>query len=55
MDVREYNDGKRGGRIRVRAKIEIADKKTLKITEIPFNHYFRFNRLYFKSQRKREN
>lgn len=36
MDVREYNDGKRGGRIRVRAKIEIADKKTLKITEIPF-------------------
>ncbi|MBK9327980.1 MAG: DNA gyrase/topoisomerase IV subunit A [Sphingobacteriales bacterium] len=35
-DVREYNDGKRGGRIRVRAKIEIVDKKTLKITEIPF-------------------
>jgi topoisomerase-4 subunit A len=36
LDVREYNDGKRGGRIRVRAKIEIVDKKTLKITEIPF-------------------
>jgi topoisomerase IV subunit A len=36
VDVREYNDGKRGGRIRVRAKIEIADKKTLKITEIPY-------------------
>lgn len=36
VDVREYNDGKRGGRIRVRAKIEIVDKKTLKITEIPF-------------------
>ncbi|MDB5225816.1 MAG: gyrase/topoisomerase subunit [Bacteroidota bacterium] len=36
VDVREYNDGKRGGRIRVRAKIEIADKKTLRITEIPF-------------------
>lgn len=35
-DVREYNDGKRGGRVRVRAKIEIVDKKTLKITEIPF-------------------
>ena len=35
-DVREYNDGKRGGRIRVRAKIEMVDKKTLKITEIPF-------------------
>lgn len=36
IDVREYNDGKRGGRIRVRAKIEIVDKKTLKISEIPF-------------------
>jgi topoisomerase-4 subunit A len=36
VDVREYNDGKRGGRIRVRAKMEIVDKKTLKITEIPF-------------------
>jgi topoisomerase-4 subunit A len=36
VDVREYNDGKRGGRIRVRAKIEIVDKKTLKISEIPF-------------------
>ncbi len=37
IDVREYNDGKRGGRIRVRARIEIVDKKTLKITEIPFS------------------
>jgi topoisomerase-4 subunit A len=36
IDVREYNDGKRGGRIRVRAKIEIVDKKTLKISEIPY-------------------
>ncbi|HNI33636.1 MAG TPA: DNA gyrase subunit A, partial [Chitinophagales bacterium] len=36
VDVREYNDGKRGGRIRVRAKMEIVDKKTLRITEIPF-------------------
>ncbi|MCB0508107.1 MAG: DNA gyrase/topoisomerase IV subunit A [Bacteroidetes bacterium] len=36
VDVREYNDGKRGGRIRVRAKLEIVDKKTLKISEIPF-------------------
>jgi topoisomerase-4 subunit A len=36
VDVREYNDGKRGGRIRVRAKIETVDKKTLRITEIPF-------------------
>ncbi|HUM50739.1 MAG TPA: DNA gyrase/topoisomerase IV subunit A [Chitinophagales bacterium] len=36
VDIKEYNDGKRGGRIRVRAKIEIVDKKTLRITEIPF-------------------
>lgn len=36
VDIREYNDGKRGGRIRVRAKLEIVDKKTLKISEIPF-------------------
>lgn len=36
IDVREYKDGKRGGKIRVRAKIEIVDKKTLRITEIPF-------------------
>ena len=36
VDVKEYNDGKRGGRIRVRAKIEIVDKKTLRVTEIPF-------------------
>ncbi len=36
IDVSEYNEGLRGGRIRVRAKIEIADKKTLIIREIPF-------------------
>jgi topoisomerase-4 subunit A len=35
-DFTNYNDGLRGGRVRVRAKIEIEDKKTLKITEIPF-------------------
>ena len=37
VDVREYNDGKRGGRIRVRAKLEIVDKKTLRISEIPYS------------------
>ncbi len=37
VDVSEYNDGLRGGKIRVRAKIEIADKKTLIIREIPFS------------------
>jgi topoisomerase-4 subunit A len=36
IDVSEYNDGQRGGRVRVRAKIEIADKKNLVIREIPF-------------------
>jgi topoisomerase-4 subunit A len=35
-DVSNYNDGKRGGRIRVRAKISQLDKKTLVINEIPF-------------------
>ena len=35
-DVSAYNDGKRGGKIRVRAKISQLDKKTLVITEIPF-------------------
>ncbi|PHR74515.1 MAG: DNA topoisomerase IV [Lutibacter sp.] len=35
-DVSNYNDGKRGGKVRVRAKISQYDKKTLVITEIPF-------------------
>ncbi|MGD1998165.1 MAG: DNA gyrase/topoisomerase IV subunit A [Flavobacteriaceae bacterium] len=37
MDVGQYNDGIRGGKIRVRAKISQFDKNTLVITEIPFN------------------
>lgn len=36
-DFTEYDQGKRGGKIKVRAKIEIADKKTLIIREIPFS------------------
>ena len=36
MDVSNYNDGLRGGRIRVRARISQPDKKTLVITEIPY-------------------
>src|SRR6185437_14980196 len=36
-DASAYNDGQRGGRIRVRAKIVERDKKTLAITEIPFS------------------
>lgn len=35
-DFTNYNDGKRGGKVRVRAKISQLDKKTLVITEIPF-------------------
>jgi topoisomerase-4 subunit A len=37
IDVSNYNDGMRGGKIRVRAKIEELDKKTLIIKEIPFS------------------
>jgi len=36
IDVSKYNDGQRGGAVKVRAKIEKIDKKTLVITEIPF-------------------
>lgn len=36
VDVEKYNDGLRGGQIKVRAKISKLDKKTLVITEIPF-------------------
>lgn len=36
-DVSGYNDGMRGGRVRVRAKISQLDKSTLVITQIPFS------------------
>lgn len=36
VDVSEYNGGKRGGKIKVRAKIEKEDKSTLVITELPY-------------------
>lgn len=36
LDVTNYNDGERGGRIRARAKIIHKDKNTLCITELPF-------------------
>ena len=35
-DFSEYNDGLRGGKVKVRAKIEAKDKKTLVIKDIPF-------------------
>ena len=36
-DITNYNDGMRGGRVRVRAKISQLDKHTLVIKEIPFS------------------
>lgn len=36
MDCTRYNDGLRGGAIKVRARIHKVDRKTLSITEIPF-------------------
>ncbi|SDR82769.1 DNA gyrase/topoisomerase IV subunit A [Gramella sp. MAR_2010_147] len=35
-DISNYNDGKRGGRVRIRAKINQLDKNTLVINEIPY-------------------
>ncbi|WP_345948513.1 DNA gyrase/topoisomerase IV subunit A [Mucilaginibacter sp. PAMB04274] len=36
-DASNYNEGQRGGKVRIRAKIMERDKKTLVITEIPFS------------------
>ncbi len=36
IDVSNYNDGKRGGKVRVRARIEELDKKTLVIHDVPY-------------------
>jgi len=36
MDAENYNDGKRGGKIRVRAHIEKKDNKTLLIKDVPY-------------------
>lgn len=36
IDVSKYNDGIRGGRVRIRAKISKSDKKMLTINELPF-------------------
>ncbi len=36
IDVSRYNDGKRGGAVKVRAKIEKIDSRTLNVTELPF-------------------
>ena len=36
IDVSNYNQGKRGGRVKVRAHIEEVDKKTLLIKSVPY-------------------
>ncbi len=36
IDVEKYNDGERGGSVKVRAKISKLDNKTLVITDVPF-------------------
>lgn len=36
IDISDYNDGLRGGRIRCRARIHIDDRTTLRISEIPY-------------------
>ena len=36
VDISRYNDGERGGSVKVRAKINKVDNKTLSVTEVPF-------------------
>ena len=36
IDISNYNDGLRGGKVRIRSKIEEVDKKTLAIKDIPY-------------------
>jgi topoisomerase-4 subunit A len=36
IDVSEYNDGKRGGKVKIRAKIQQVDKNNLAIVELPY-------------------
>jgi topoisomerase-4 subunit A len=51
IDVSNYNDGARGGKIKVRARISEEDKKNAKNLRNPiWYNYRQFNRLYFKSE-----
>ena len=36
IDISKYNDGRRGGALKIRSKIEKVDSRTLAITEIPY-------------------
>jgi topoisomerase-4 subunit A len=56
VDVSRYNDGERGGSVKVRAKISKLDNKTLVITEIPFGKTTSgIIESILKSQRKKQN
>ena len=37
IDVKNYNKGRKGSRVRIRANIEIVDKQTLKISGLPYS------------------
>ena len=37
IDVSQYNQGKKGGRVRVRSHIDIIDKTTIKISSVPYS------------------
>jgi topoisomerase-4 subunit A len=55
IDVAHYNEGRRGGRVKVRSHIEEADKKTLLIKSVPYGtYYLTVNRLHCKSKRCRQ-
>ncbi len=36
IDIKNYNQGKKGGKVRVRCNIDIVDKQTLKISSLPY-------------------
>ena len=36
LDAKQYNKGKKGGKLRVRCNIDIHDKQTLKISDLPY-------------------
>ena len=36
IDVSQYNQGKKGGRVRIRSHIDIVDKTTIKISSVPY-------------------
>ena len=45
-DFSQYNDGKRGGKVRVRAKIKNMNKILYYITELPFHLIVIINKFY---------